>query len=107
MTPGARISATIELLELIEESTFTSENPASNYFRRRRYIGSSDRRSINERVFRILRRRARLNWLSGNDTVRGRVITDLFLFCEKSEDLIKSLFSGKNYNPSPLTEAEI
>ena len=106
MTPGARIAAVIEILELLDKSIFTTESPISGYFRSRRYIGSSDRKDITEKIFRIMRRRARLNWLSGYDTVRGRVITDLFFSNGKSEDLVKALFNEKKYNPLPLNDEE-
>ena len=58
MTPGARITATMELLD---EITGRQERPAdlvaNAFFRARRFIGSGDRRAVADRVWSILRRR--------------------------------------------------
>ena len=51
MTPGARIAAAIEILEKIEGAISPAEDIISAYLRRRRYIGSKDRRYITEVVY--------------------------------------------------------
>ena len=62
MTPGARIQAAIELLEQVWDGTSPPDVLADRYFRKRRYAGSGDRRAINQRLYDVLRRRARLDW---------------------------------------------
>ncbi|MEC9348013.1 MAG: RsmB/NOP family class I SAM-dependent RNA methyltransferase [Pseudomonadota bacterium] len=62
MTPGARIAAAGELLDAIDASRQPAERLIRDWFRTRRYAGSGDRRAIGERVFRVLRRRAELDW---------------------------------------------
>ncbi len=62
MTPGARIQAAIELLGDIEAAPVPAERIVSGYFRKRRYIGSKDRRAVGDFVYAALRGRARLDW---------------------------------------------
>jgi 16S rRNA (cytosine967-C5)-methyltransferase len=106
MTPGARIAATIEILEKVERSRSPAEDVVSSYIRGRRYIGSKDRRTITNRVFNILRRQARLNWLTGGDDCRGRVVADLHLSDGTTEEEFNTLFNGEGYSPTTLTKDE-
>jgi 16S rRNA (cytosine967-C5)-methyltransferase len=106
MTPGARIAAAIEILEKIERSGSPAEDVVSAYIRGRRYIGSKDRRSITGRVFDILRKQARLNWLSKTENARARVLTDLRLNEGISDAEINGLFNGEGYAPKPLDADE-
>lgn len=60
MTPSARLAAAIEALGAISaEAAPPADRVLDRYFRDRRYIGSKDRQAIAERVFGVLRRRAR------------------------------------------------
>ena len=61
MTPAARLSAAIELLGIIETENTAADALIRNFFRTRRYAGSKDRRAVTERVFTVLRNRARLH----------------------------------------------
>jgi 16S rRNA (cytosine967-C5)-methyltransferase len=107
MTPGARIAATIEILEKIQRSGSPAEDVVSSYIRRRRYIGSKDRKAITDRVFNILRRHARLNSLIDESDCRRRVIADLCLSDGTSLQEFYILFSGIGYSPSALAANEI
>ena len=63
MTPGARVAATIELLdEIVSQAERPADLVANAYFRARRYIGSGDRRAVSDRVWGILRRWGQLRW---------------------------------------------
>ena len=68
MTPGARVAATIELLDAIMDQAAHSEGGrpadlvANAFFRARRFIGGGDRRAVSERVWAILRRYGQLTW---------------------------------------------
>ena len=106
MTPGARIAAVIEILEKIELSKSPADDIVSSYVRSRRFIGSSDRRNIVGSVYRVLRRRARLDWLSETSSPRARTITDLFSSNHNSKSEVTSLFNGEGYAPHPLTNEE-
>jgi 16S rRNA (cytosine967-C5)-methyltransferase len=83
MTPAARLQAAIELLSEIEKSAKPADSSAARYFRDRRYIGAKDRRAVAEVVWRVLRRRARIDWwLEKLDhpergTARSRVLADM------------------------------
>ncbi len=61
MTPAARLQATLELLQAIDETPRPADTLAGAYFRARRYMGSKDRAAVNTRLYAILRHHARLN----------------------------------------------
>jgi len=110
MTPGARIAAAIELLDAIARADRPADGVVDSYLRARRYMGSKDRRSVTERVYRMLRRHARLGWWlerSGAEPLaRTQVIADLALHPDERESELGELFSGTGHAPSPLTETE-
>ncbi len=112
MTPGARIQASIELLAEIADSQQPPDTVIDDYFRRRRYAGSGDRRDVSGRVFSILRRRAKLDWWISRTGVhmsahpRSRLLAFLMLEERAAPDEIASLFSGARYLPSQISEAE-
>ena len=83
MTPGARLAAVIELLDEIERQDRPADLVAGSYLKARRYIGAKDRRAISDRVWGILRRRARLDWWLEHEkiqiTSRARLLVDMIL----------------------------
>ena len=60
MTPAARVQATIEILDTVIAAARDDGPPADvivgNYFKTRRYAGSTDRRAVRELVYRAIRR---------------------------------------------------
>jgi 16S rRNA (cytosine967-C5)-methyltransferase len=105
VTPSGRIAAAIELLAAIDAAP---ERPAdavaSDYFRARRFIGSSDRRAVSDRIWRILRSHRRLTWwLAGRPTPRLLVAASLLL--EAPMDLALA-FSGARFAPATLAPSE-
>ena len=60
MTPAARVQAGIDILDQVIAAARDDGPPAdvivSNYFRTRRYAGSTDRRAVRELVYRAIRR---------------------------------------------------
>ncbi len=106
MTPAARLQAAIEVLAEIEKSSKPADSVASFYFRSRRYIGAKDRRAIAEVVWRVLRRRARIDWWLEHldhperDGARARVLADMALEGIQPEP---DLFRGQHsaYPPEP------
>ena len=113
MTPGARIQAAVELLSDIWNGSTPPDVVGDAFFRRRRYAGSGDRRAVNERVYNVLRRRAKLDWwIERTGTpitpdARSRIITDLAVAERTSPDQVTSLFSGARHCPEPLSGQEI
>ena len=112
MTPGARMEAALELLELIWAGNEPADRVGDEYFRKRRYAGSGDRRAVNERVYAILRHRARLDWwiertgLGAGPGPRSRVIAELALEDKSSPEETAAIFSGATHCPAPLSAAE-
>ena len=62
MTPGARLSAAIEILDQVEADPRPADRVVEAYFRQRRYAGSKDRHAVAERAYGVLRRRRRIDW---------------------------------------------
>ncbi|HEY5598225.1 MAG TPA: RsmB/NOP family class I SAM-dependent RNA methyltransferase [Kiloniellales bacterium] len=115
MTPGARIEAAIDLLGKIEAAHIPAEQIVGAYMRGRRYIGAKDRRAIGDRVYGVLRRRARLDWWlarsglgpgDGLDHPRRSVLADLAMSDGLSAAEIAALCAGSRYAPPPLSEEE-
>ncbi|NQV54986.1 MAG: rRNA cytosine-C5-methylase, partial [Rhodospirillales bacterium] len=106
MTTAARIAATIEVLDKIETSASSADDAVSAYYRKRRFIGSTDRRDISERVYAIQRSRARLDWWTEGGSTRAKVLTYLSLENEMDLNQIGGLFTGGTYAPPPLTSDE-
>ena len=101
MTPAARLQMAIEILQGLEQTTQPFDRFLKAWFRTRRFAGSKDRRAIAERVFSVIRHRARLGHRMTDTAPRALVIAALLA---EGEDL-DTLFSG-GYGPGPLTEKE-
>jgi 16S rRNA (cytosine967-C5)-methyltransferase len=106
MTPAARIASAIEVLEKVEASARPADEVVTSYFRGRRYIGAKDRRAISDRVFRIERRRAQLDWWTGTSAPRARVIAELALEEGLTPESAAQIFDGGKFAPAPLTAEE-
>ena len=113
MTPGASHQAAIELLAAIHSSASPADRVAAGFFRSRRYMGGQDRRDVVERAYRLLRRRAALDWWieraglpEPQDRERARMIAALALMDEWSSDRIAGSFDGGQYRPALLTPVE-
>lgn len=111
----ARLQAVIDLLEDLSKGG-AADAAASHYFRERRFIGSKDRSAIAERLFAMLRRRARVDWWI-NRTLdrpagapapasRHRLIADLLLTEGWSDLQFEGAFDGGTHRPHALSRAE-
>lgn len=101
MTPGARVQAAIELLDLIGDGE-AADKALLSWARRSRYAGSGDRAAVRDHVFQALRCWRSYACLGGGETGRGRMIGAL-----RDAGLDPAeLFSGIGYAPAPLSEAE-
>lgn len=109
MTPSARLSAAIELLEDIESSLSHKGKAADvlvrNYFRKRRYAGSSDRNAITDLVYDVIRNRGVYMWrlMSAGCpiTVGDMALLALFL---KNDGFEPDLFEGPYAQDMPDAE---
>ena len=111
MTPGARLQAAIEVLETIEQEGGAADRTLGAYCRARRFMGSKDRAALRERVYGVLRRRARLDWWlvrtrGGAASPRGRVLADLALQDGLDPAAAGAMLTDGPYAPGPPSEAE-
>jgi 16S rRNA (cytosine967-C5)-methyltransferase len=110
VTPAARIQAAIELLHAVEASPRPADGIVSAWFRERRYIGSKDRKAIHERLYDVLRRKARLAWwldrLDVEANPRSMLLAHLALVDHAKPDLLNTLFDGEKFSPARLAPHE-
>src|SRR5271170_44835 len=74
MTPAARLSAAIELIDTIDTQRVPAAKALKEWGTAHRYAGSGDRAAIAGLVWDVLRRRASSAWLMEDDTPRSRVL---------------------------------
>lgn len=110
MTPAARIQAAIEILAEIMETPRPADTLTSAYFRSRRYIGSKDRQSITNRIYRIMREYHRLGWWVAKAGIelsaRALVIAAVLIDKEHNSKSIDDAFNGDRYAPEELSVDE-
>src|SRR4051795_8459226 len=106
MTPAARLSAAIELLDTIDTQRVPAAKALKEWGTAHRYAGSGDRAAIAGLVWDVLRRRASSAWIMGEDTPRARVMGMLKLERGMNVDAIAALCDGGRFAPEPLTERE-
>ncbi len=110
MTPSARLSATLEILDQIETTPRPADALTSAYFRARRYIGSKDRGAISALLYAVLRHQARLDWWLEKSKItpspRGRFLSYLRLVEKMTVKEIVGLCDGKKFAPAMTTLAE-
>jgi 16S rRNA (cytosine967-C5)-methyltransferase len=106
MTPAARLSAAIELLQTIDDQRVPAAKALKEWGTAHRFAGSGDRAAISGLVWDVLRRRASSAWIMGEDTPRARLLGMLYLERKLDADAIAALCDGSRFAPSALTEAE-
>jgi 16S rRNA (cytosine967-C5)-methyltransferase len=106
MTPAARLSAAIELIDTIDNQRVPAAKALKEWGTAHRYAGSGDRAAISGLIWDVLRRRASSAWLMDEDTPRARVLGMLKL--ERGMDVaaIAALCDGSRFAPEPLSERE-
>ena len=106
MIPAARLSAAIELIDIIEAQRIPAAKALKEWGTAHRFAGSGDRAAIAGLVWDVLRRRASSAWLMGADSARARLIGMLKLERGMDAEAISALCDGGRFAPAPLTEAE-
>ena len=101
MTPGARLSAAMELIDASIAGE-PAERALTRWSRASRFAGSKDRAAVRDLVFDALRQRRSLGWLGGADT--GRAILAAHQAREGAD--LDALFTGEGFDPAPLSAAE-
>ncbi len=83
---------------------------ANEYFRQRRFIGSSDRRAVSELVWNALRSGRRLEWwlarAGANGSPRLRIAA-LLVLEGAGLAVVSGLFSGGRFAPASLSQGEL
>jgi 16S rRNA (cytosine967-C5)-methyltransferase len=107
MTPGARLSAAIDVLADIEARRRPAADALKDWGLSHRYAGSGDRAAIGGLVFDALRRRQSAAFVMNEATPRAILFGALKLERGMGPDAIRRLADGGRFAPPPPTEAEI
>lgn len=101
MTPGARISAAIEILDSMRDG-LAAEQALTRWARSSRFAGSKDRAAVRDHVFDVLRQRRSAAHFGGGETGRALMIGLLRM----QEQDLALLFNGEGHAPAALTDDE-
>lgn len=101
MTPAARLSAAIEILDDILDGS-AAEKALTNWARHSRFAGSKDRAAVRDHVFTSLRNKRSFACLGGNETGRGIVLGMLRAEGTAPADM----FTGEGHAPAPMIDEE-
>lgn len=112
MTPGARISAAIGLLERLDGGNAPpADKLLADWARSNRYAGAKDKSAIAGMVYGTLRRRGQIDWWlsrcqGGEPTPRARLLIWLQLGQGLQLTDMDTAFTGERFDPPPLTAVE-
>jgi 16S rRNA (cytosine967-C5)-methyltransferase len=106
MTPGARLSAAIEVFEAIESERRPAADALKAWGQAHRFAGSGDRAAIAGLVYDALRRRASSAWIMGGETARAVLLGMLKRERGLDTEAIARLADGSRFAPEPLSEDE-
>jgi 16S rRNA (cytosine967-C5)-methyltransferase len=106
MTPAARLSAAIELIDTIEAQRAPAAKALKDWGTGHRFAGSGDRAAIAGLVWDVLRRRASSAWVMEDDSPRARLLG--MLKVERGLDVatIEAFCDGSRFAPAALSDAE-
>ncbi|WP_438278159.1 RsmB/NOP family class I SAM-dependent RNA methyltransferase [Nitrobacter sp.] len=107
MTPAARLSAAIEVIEAIDSQRVPAAKALKEWGTAHRFAGSGDRAAISGLVYDVLRRQASSAWIMDDDTPRARLLGMLRLERGLDADAIVGLCDGSRFAPEPLSGAEL
>jgi 16S rRNA (cytosine967-C5)-methyltransferase len=97
MTPAARLSAAIEILDAILGGD-PADRALTRWGRASRYAGSGDRAAVADLVYDALRRKRSRAWRMGEESGRALIVAG----AAEARDL----FTGEGHAPAPLDAAE-
>ncbi len=106
MTPAARLSAAIEVIENIDSQRVPAAQALKEWGSSHRFAGSGDRAAIAGLVWDVLRRRASSAWIMESDTARARLLGMLKVERGMDAEAIAALCDGSRFAPEPLTDTE-
>jgi 16S rRNA (cytosine967-C5)-methyltransferase len=106
MTPGARLSAAMEVLTDIEARRRPAADALKDWGLAHRFAGSGDRAAIAGLTYDALRRRASSAHIMGDDRPRATVLGMLRLLRGLDAAAIARLADGAGHSPAPLDDTE-
>src|SRR6476659_5756789 len=106
MTPAARLSAAIEVLDDVDAGRRPAADALKDWGLGHRFAGSGDRAAIASLVYDGLRRKASAGWLMGASGARAVLLGMLRLQRGLPPERIADLCSGARFAPAPLTGHE-
>ena len=109
MNQAGRTSAAIELLDAISNVRDPADTVISEYFRRRRYAGSGDRRFIRNLVYNSLRHMGFLTWQleeTGADSHNSRNLMIANIMANNPSEL-ESIFCDNKFSSGILSDQEL
>jgi len=106
MTPAARLSAAIELIDTIDAQRVPAAKALKDWGTAHRYAGSGDRSAIAGLLWDVLRRRASSAWIMNDDGPRACLLGMLRLERKLDVEAIAALCDGGRFAPAPLSESE-
>src|ERR1700752_640510 len=104
MTPAARLSAAIEVIETIDAARVPASQALKEWGTAHRFAGSGDRSAIAGLVWDVLRRRASSAYLMDDESACARVLGMLKLERGFAVEKIAALCDGGRFAPAPLSE---
>ena len=110
MTPAARLSAAIALVDEILSGKRPLTSTLADWGKSNRYAGSGDRNAIGNLVHDTLRVKASAQWIMGlrgeEESARAALLGMLRLLRGFDVEAISALCSGDRFAPAPLSEEE-
>jgi 16S rRNA (cytosine967-C5)-methyltransferase len=106
MTPSARLSAAIEVLDDILARRRPASDALKDWGLAHRFAGSGDRAAIGGLVYDALRRKASSAWIMGEETPRAILLGMLKRERGLDVEAIARLADGGRFAPAPLSNAE-
>ena len=106
MNSGARLSAAIEILTVIELQRRPAADALKDWGAGHRFAGAKDRAAIGSLVYDSLRVRSSAAWIMGADDARAVLLGMLRELRGHSGEAVAALCSGDAHAPEPLTGTE-
>lgn len=106
MTPAARLSAAIEVLDDLIQRRRPAADALKDWGLARRFAGSKDRAAVASLVYDALRRRASSAYVLGAESPRALVLGMLVGLRGLSAAEVGQLCTGENHAPAPLSPEE-
>lgn len=112
MTPSARLSAAIVILDEILRLKRPLGLALADWGKANRYAGSGDRSAVGNLVHDALRVKSSAAWVMGqhdteNESARGILLGSLRLLRAMNASMIGGLCNGERFAPAALDDAEI